>query len=198
MLYHLPTGFARSYGIILSESFSILLIEGIMKITIFIGLIAGFLFGIVAFQSASVSASPSAETKLQGKAYEHEDIKGMLANLGYEPKDLGENIYEITVTKEGWDVFISVSLSRSKAKMWLVVNLGNFGEKSKNDPKKLYALLQKNTDIQPAQFYIRGDGLRLGVPLDNRALTPALIRKEIDTLADHTAKTEALWAKINE
>lgn len=169
-----------------------------MKITIFTGIIVGFLFGIFAFHSHTGIASPSAGAELQGKAYEHEEIKGMLTNLGFEPKDLGDNIYEITVTKGDWDVFISVSLSRSKTKMWLVVNLGNFGEKSKGDPKKLYALLQKNTDIQPAQFYVRGDGLRLGLPLDNRGLTPALIRKEIDTLVDHTAKTEALWAKIDE
>lgn len=124
-----------------------------------------------------------------------ETLKKTLETLGYVPKDLGNNVFQVEVERNDDTVLVAVSLSSSLSKIWLTCNLGNLTEDEKGDNKFLLALLEKNGEIQPTHFYVRKSRLNLGLPLDNRVSTQSNLQKEIVNFADVVIKTKDLWDK---
>ena len=57
-------------------------------------------------------------------------------------------------------------------------------------------LLRENAKVQPVQFYITSKNLLMAaLPIDNRAVTNAILRQKSDQIAGHVAGTEAIWGK---
>ena len=125
-------------------------------------------------------------------------LKKGLTDIGYEPKSLnsepGKEKFEIVVRKTDFDVPVGVEISPSKRFVWFTAFLGTAPDASKEPASRFEALLKANGSIQPTSFYITSKGnLMIGIALENRAATNAVLRFAIDKLADDTVKNASLW-----
>ncbi len=123
-------------------------------------------------------------------------LRSMLVQMGYEIKDLdtdeGEEKYQVKVVSGGYDVFVAYEISKSKNYVWLTVLLGDAPAES--SPKAL-AFLKETSKIQPSMFYVSANKLMLGLPVDNRGVTNAILRQRTDSIAENVGKTADLWSK---
>lgn len=124
-------------------------------------------------------------------------LRSMLVQMGYEVKDLdtdeGEEKYEVKVVSGGFDVYVAYEISKSKNYVWLTVLLGD--PPAESSPKAL-AMLKETSKIQPTMFYVSSTNrLMLGLPVDNRGVTNAVLRQRTDAIAENVGKTSALWSK---
>jgi hypothetical protein len=120
------------------------------------------------------------------------NLKPTLENMGFETKDLGADSYQITVN-QGTIVPMSVSLSKDESRIWLITF---FGDKvlANLSSDKLIKLLQSNWSTGVSFFVLNGNKLEMLHPVENRNVTPVLLRKEIESQARSVANTESLWA----
>lgn len=122
-------------------------------------------------------------------------LRNILVELGYEVKDIvrdaGKEKFSVTMTKDGLDVPIGYEISPSGSYIWLTVNLGKPSADSAN---QALSLVKQNAIIQPCLFYITKSGtLMLGLPIENRGVTNALIRKLSDVVTNRVSETRNLW-----
>ncbi|MEI7575508.1 MAG: hypothetical protein WCK51_01335 [Armatimonadota bacterium] len=124
-----------------------------------------------------------------------EDLKVMLTNLGHDLKQInaeaGKEKFEFTIKTPGFNVPVGAEISPSKQFVWLTVSLGALNEKQ--DTKEL---LRLNGRIQPTQAYLTAkDTLMMAFALDNRAITPALMKNRIEKLTGDVEKSAPIWNK---
>lgn len=129
---------------------------------------------------------PAQDTQLDAK-----QLKEMITNLGYVPKDLAEGKFEFVVTREGLDIPLAAEVSASKNYVWLTAYFGQIPADLGDRPVKM---LRANFEIQPSQFYVtKSDKLMMGIAIDNRGVLPAVLRRNVDKVAKDIASTQALW-----
>ena len=121
-------------------------------------------------------------------------LKELLTQLGYTIKDLitspGKEKYEVSVEKDGLNVPIGYEISASSNYIWLTVFLGA----APQDTAASRTLLNQNSKIQPAHFYITDAGnLMMGLPVDNRGINNALLKRYTDFIAGKVAETKDHW-----
>jgi hypothetical protein len=92
-------------------------------------------------------------------------LKTMLANLGYEPKNISKDDkpkYEIQTKTEKFNVPVGCEISPSTNYIWLTVKLGD-----NTATKPHEALLKANAEIQPTQFYVtKSNSLMIGLAIE--------------------------------
>ena len=153
---------------------------------------------LIAFAALAVAGgSVLAFAPVQTEKLDAKSLKRTLEGLGYELKALeeaeGKEMYEFKSTADGYDVFMAAQISPSKNYVWLTVY---FGEMAKRDKKAdIYKnLLVENGKIQPCQFYITSsNALKMALPIDNRGIQAADLKRNIDSLAGNVADTVELW-----
>lgn len=124
-------------------------------------------------------------------------LREILVQLGYTVKDLsttpGKEKYEVKITQGGLDVPISYEISASTNYVWLTVSLGP----GPSEASVLNSsLVKQNAKIQPCLFYITEAGnLMMGLAVDNRGLTNALLRRYTDFITSRVVETKAYWQK---
>ena len=121
-------------------------------------------------------------------------LKEILVQLGYTPKDIistpGKEKYEIKINRGGLDVPMGLEISGSTNYIWLTVFLG----KAPSDSSKYFKLLKQNSKIQPALFYVTDSGnLMMGLPVDNRGINNALLKRYTEFIAGKIADTKDTW-----
>ena len=121
-------------------------------------------------------------------------LKELLVQLGYAPKDIistpGKEKYEIKLNRGGLDVPMGLEISASTNYIWLTVFLG----KAPADSSKYFKLLKQNSKIQPALFYVTDSGnLMMGLPVDNRGINNALLKRYTEFIAGKVADTKDGW-----
>ena len=121
-------------------------------------------------------------------------LKELLVQLGHTVKDIvttpGKEKYEIKVNKGGLDVPMGLEISPSTNYIWLTVFLG----KATSDSSKYFQYIKQNSKIQPALFYVTDSGnLMMGLPVDNRGLTNALLKRYTEFIAGKVADTKDSW-----
>lgn len=131
---------------------------------------------------------------LQATVLEPADLQKMVDGMGYTTKMLneekGKEKFEFTIKAEGFDVPIAAEVSPSKNYVWFTVLLG----KASEDGAKNTALLKENFKIQPDFFYITEKGnLMMGIAVDNRGVSPAVIKRVTDKLSEDVSKTSKVW-----
>jgi hypothetical protein len=97
----------------------------------------------------------------------------------------------VSITTSGFNVPISYEISASKNFIWLIANLG----KPKDETSTVNAgLLKQNGKIQPCQFYITEKGnLMMGLAVENRGLTPAIMRRHTEKITSDVSNTASFW-----
>lgn len=124
-------------------------------------------------------------------------LKEKLIQLGNEVRDInataGSEKYEVKYSTSTFDVPVAYELSGSKNFVWLTVFLGM----PRADTSVMNAtLLKQNFSIQPCQFYITTKGnLMMGMAIENRGLTNAIIKKHSDKIVADVVSTASFWQK---
>ncbi|MEP6756258.1 MAG: hypothetical protein ABJA67_12210 [Chthonomonadales bacterium] len=126
---------------------------------------------------------------------EDESLKTMLTNMGFEPKPLSKG-FLLAIKQDTWTINMQVVLSPDKRKMGLNANLGKVDEPASITADKWLALLVSNGDIDPSAFYYDQTQKKLYLhrSFDNRAVTPAVLRKEVENFAANVRNTDKLWS----
>ncbi len=123
------------------------------------------------------------------------DLFAMLDGLGVEPVKVNEAVFRVTVRQDGWTVPVQFALSRSEEKVWMTAFLGGVSDPEQASASSLRALLTAYEAVAPAHFFLKDGGLKLhlGMALDNRAVTPAALRRDLDHLCAGIRATADLW-----
>lgn len=146
----------------------------------------------------AVVAIPGAATaQSEDQTLTGPEIKTMIKNMGYEPKDLntevGKEKFEVLLAKDGFDVPIAFEVSASKRYIWLTVFLGEVAkvtEFNARAPK----ILNQNFKIQPCFFYTTDKGnFMMAIAVDNRNATSAVLRQRIEKISADVVATNELW-----
>lgn len=125
-------------------------------------------------------------------------LKQAIADIGYEPKALNttqdKEKYEFKVERGGLTVPVGSELSGSKNYLWLSVYLKDAPKDFAAHGEKLGNLLKANSKVQPAQFYITEKGaLMIAVAMENRAMTNAILRRNVERLVNDVVEQKAAW-----
>lgn len=166
-----------------------------MKRTIFI-FVVGFALAIL--MSAPVRTAFAGG---QGSQLSMAQVKAMVETLGYETKELngtaGKEKYEFKVTRTGYDLPMAIEISPSKNYIWITLFFGKLSSETTLSQSQLYKMLTANYTVQPCQYYITDSrNVMLAIAIDNREVTSAVMRRNIDKLADDAVKTADVWKDI--
>lgn len=147
---------------------------------------------LVAF-SIGLAAAPNLQP--QSETLNSAGLKSMLEGLGNEVKtlnaDAGKEKYEATFTSGTFNVPVAFEISPSTNYIWLTVSLG-----ADTATKDHQELLKQNAALQPSFFYITSKGnLMMGQHIDNRRVTPVIMKRTIDKLVADVAKSATVWQK---
>lgn len=122
-------------------------------------------------------------------------LKTMLTNLGYEVKEPGTGTYEIPMAAAGLNIPTRIFIAKSQTKIWLSVALLQKDGVDKLTRDDLQKILEENVNIGPCHFMIEGGWLKLKMAIDNRGVTPAILRSELGYIADRVGDSKAVWQK---
>jgi hypothetical protein len=127
----------------------------------------------------------------------------MLTDMGLEPKKAGAGVYDVKLKHDGWDFTVRLSLSPSRKFLWMTQFLGKIPDVNKVPAAALAKLLTGTYDYCPCKFYFIADPkkkesvrLEIGRQIDNRGLTPALVRAELDQLCTNVKSSQPLWKDL--
>lgn len=141
-------------------------------------------------------------TVAEGKTLTVESLLEMLKNQGYAPKEekVGTSqIYWVTVQRAGLSYNISFQISPNQEKIWAIVPLSDIAEPDKAAGGRLLKLLELNDTIGPCYFRFNRASKRLFLSraMDNRAVTPANFRDNLERLLDRLVETKDAWQVAN-
>lgn len=147
--------------------------------------------------AAGASTALVFSNPLQQEQIDAQQLKTMIEGLGYETKPInsqpGKEKWQFQVTKGGLEIYIAAELSSSKNYVWLTVYLGDVPTLPVS-PTRFPDMLVSNSETQPTHFYITQDNkVLLGFAMENRYLTPSVLRRTVDKLASDTVDTKSLW-----
>lgn len=137
---------------------------------------------------------PPKPAETAGQTLTDDTLKTTLDNMGFEPKKLSKG-YLLAIKQDTWTLNVQIVLSPDARKVGLNANLGKVDEPSTVLASQWMDLLVSNGDIDPSAFYFDKDQKKLYLhrSFDNRAITPAVLRKEVDNFATNIRQTEKLW-----
>ncbi|RYG24621.1 hypothetical protein EON82_10050 [bacterium] len=152
-----------------------------------------FVFG-TALLATPVLSHGQAEEKVTA-----ETLPKLLSGLGYEPTKVDQAIQRITIERDKFTFRLNFSVSGNTKKVWMSTYLVELPDLSKVPAKSLADALLTNSEIGPAHFYLAKVGekvwLKMGFALDNRNITPAYLRGEIDWFLERLAEKAPVWDK---
>jgi len=121
-------------------------------------------------------------------------LKQMLLDMGYEPKGLSKG-FLIAPKRGTWTINIQLVLSKDQSKIGLNANLGKVPNPETIPAASWLKLLVDNGNIDPSSFYFDKDQKKLYLHrvMDNRAVTPAVLRSQIENFSENVRDTNADW-----
>ena len=130
----------------------------------------------------------------QGQTLTDETLQKMLSDMGLEPKKLSKG-FLLAIKQDTWTLNVQCVLSADKTKVGLNANLGMVADVESVTASQWMNLLIANGDIDPSNFYYDKDQKKLYLhrTFDNRDLTAAILRKQLDSFCANVRATEKLW-----
>lgn len=162
------------------------------------GLFALVLWGCTAMSTLmhaqNANQDPPKQVEVAGQTLTEDTLKTTLDNMGYEPKKLSKG-YLLAIKQDTWTINMQIVLSPDSRKLGLNANLGIVEDPAAVSATQWMNLLIANGDIDPSAFYFDKEQKKLYLhrSFDNRTVTPAVLRKELDNFAANVRQTEALW-----
>jgi len=117
-----------------------------------------------------------------------------LTDMGLSPRALSKG-YLVTFKQDTWTINVQFVLSPNLSRLGLNANLGMV-EGSQVTAAQWQALMEANGDIDPTAFYYDATQKKLYLhrTLENRYLTAAILREQLDTFSANMRSTAKLWA----
>lgn len=161
------------------------------------GLLAVVLWGCtasIAIVHAAGGVQPSMRQDAAEPTLTNDSLKQALSNMGFEPKALSKG-FLIVSKQDTWTLNVQVVLSGDSHKIGLNANLGTVEDPTKVSAEDWMNLLISNGDVDPSAFYFNKDQKKLYLhrSFDNRAITPAILKREIDNFCANIRQTAQLW-----
>ena len=118
--------------------------------------------------------------------------------MGFEPKALSQG-YLIVIKRDTWTLNIQIRLSEDKRKVGINANLGDVKEPQISGAQWM-ALLAATGDVEPSMFYYDPKQKRLYLHrvLDNRNMTNAILRDELEKFSTNVVTTENIWSPVTQ
>lgn len=162
--------------------------------TLQVGLITVVLLSGMGIAPASSARATAANTTVEGQELANDTLRQMLDGMGMEPKALSKG-YLVALKQDTWTINLQVVISDNKLKIGLNANLGKIEDPDSVTASQWRALLIANGDVDPSAFYFDKDQKKLYLhrSFDNRAVTPAFLRGQIENFAANVRGTEPLW-----
>jgi len=151
------------------------------------------LWGSTALVSV-IHAQGDQDIRQSGQTLTDDGLNKMLDGLGYEPKKLGSG-YLIAIKKDSWTYNMQFVLSKDNSRLGMNANLGNVPSPETVTAEQWKGLLIENSNIDPSFFYFDKDQKKLYLHrvLDNRSITPAYIRQQVDNFCGNIKDTADKW-----
>jgi len=148
---------------------------------------------VAAIALAFVCFSTPPALAQSGQTLTNDSLKTMLDGLGYEPKALSKG-YLLAIKQDTWTLNMQLVLSSDGTKLGMNANLGMVDLDAASASTWLN-LLESNGDIDPSAFYVDRDQKKLYLhrSLDNRDVTAAFLRGQIEAFGNNIRNTEAIW-----
>jgi hypothetical protein len=152
------------------------------------------LTALVAAVSAPAQSDPQARP-LAGT----EALGKYLRELGFEPKPLSPDVFQITVEQDRWPVHIMTSLSTDGRRVWLESKFAPVADPDKVPPIAWKRLLEANEKIGPAHFAFDKSDKRVHLykSFDNQDLSAERLKREIEHFDSTVRKTQEYWRGEN-
>jgi len=128
-----------------------------------------------------------------------EAIGKYLRDLGFEPKPLSPEVFQITVEQDRWPVHIMTSLSTDGRRVWLESKFAPVADPDKVSPIAWKRLLEANEKIGPAHFAFDKSDKRVHLykSFDSQNLTAEHLKREIEHFDTTVRKTQEYWRGEN-
>ena len=156
-------------------------------------LMAALMVTLFCFNSAKAQNKPATGAMGEG------DLKTMLDNLGYDPKDAplsgNRTGYFITVKFKGQNASMFMQISPSGSNVWSTFDMAELKPEHKDNGARLTKLLQLNQKYGPCHFYIHPNGNMLSLTrcLFNKNITPKELREHIEEVISTATATIDDW-----
>lgn len=132
--------------------------------------------------------TPAEQPVVQGLSLEQ--LGSLLQQLGYNPRasrdQAGKVIgYNLEFSSKGWTMRLYVSLSKSGTVIWLDSGVGRIVDPAGVSRGSLLKLLGEHDRLWPSYvcYYPATGKVLLVMPIQNRGVTAATLKKEIDSFA---------------
>lgn len=125
---------------------------------------------------------------------DNDSLKTMLDNMGYAPSALSKG-YLLAIKQDSWTYNMQVVLSGDGTKLGLNANLGTVDSPDDISAATWLKLLEDNSDYDPSAFYFDKDAKKLYLHrvIDNRGITPAVLRQQIDNFVGNIHDSADDW-----
>lgn len=159
-----------------------------------VGLFALVLWASTALFSIVRAQQTGAEARPPVQALTADSLQKMLDDMGYAPKKLNTG-YLISIKRDAWNYNIQVALSPDGSKIGMNANLGAIPKLEDVTAPQWLSLLEANEEVDPSTFYVAKSNQKLYIhrTMDNRALTPAYFRQQVDYFCTNMKDTQKLW-----
>ncbi len=141
--------------------------------------------------------APPAPQPSTGESLTEPRLQQMLEGMGLAPRKLSKG-YLVVIQRDGWTYNMQLVLSPDLTKLGLNANLATAANPTALPASAWRALLEDNEDVDPSCFYFdrKLNRLFLHRVLDNRDITPAFLRQQIDHFCQNIKDTAADWSGI--
>jgi hypothetical protein len=121
----------------------------------------------------------------------------VLSDMGLAPKPLTKG-YLVALKRDGWTLYVLVVLSEDGTKLGFNAKLGGEVTAANVTAAQWEALMAANGDIDPSTFYYDPKSKRLFIHRsnDNRKLTGAILRAQLDTFMEQIISTADIWRPV--
>jgi len=128
-----------------------------------------------------------------------EAVGRFLHDLGYTPKALSPDVYQVTVERDRWPVHVMLSLSTDGRRVWLESKFAPIEDPDKVPPQAWRRLLEANEKIGPAHFaFEKGDRrIHLYKSFDSVGLSGNRLKGELEHFDQTVRKTKDYWRADN-
>jgi len=126
------------------------------------------------------------------------DLKKILADLGFQPEETNENIFSITIDRDNLPMTYRLYIL-DNLYVWMDKTCAMIETPEIVPPAALVRVLKENEVIGPAHFALHRTDKHLHIyeAIENRYLTPAVLRKRIDAFDAKVRKCQDVWKEDN-
>jgi uncharacterized protein (TIGR03067 family) len=161
-----------------------------------------FVIGTLAVCLSYVPAPAQTEPFIRpipNEAIGTEQLGKHLRSIGYEPKALSPDVFQVTVEKDKWSVHVMLSLSTDGHRIWLESKFAPIEHPDRVPPAAWRRLLEANEKIGPAHFAFDKSDSRIHLyrSFDNRQVDATRIKREIAQFDTIVRQTQEYWRGEN-